>query len=118
MRLPWAKRAPEVDPDLLIVIDEQTWQERSVIAQDELQVSDGARSFPKASLSRYWDETGRVVWVANAPRETLIKAEALDEVRQSNILRNVFAYQKPLPNPNYVIYIGLILVIIIAIWRR
>lgn len=118
MKLPWKRSVPAVDPDLLIVIDGLSWQERPIIVQDELQLTDGQRTFPKTSLARYWDEDGRVIWVANAPRETLIKAEALEEVRQSNVLRNVFAYQKPLPNVNYVIYVGLILTLIIAIWRR
>lgn len=101
----------------LVILDGLTWQERLAVAEDETQISDGERAFPKSALSRYWDEAGEEVWIANAPREVLIEAETLEDVRRSSVLKNVFAYQKPLPNVNYVIYVGLLVVILVMAWR-
>lgn len=113
----WRKHVEQAEKPQLIVIDGSTWQERIVLFEDELQVTDGTRSFPKKDTPRYYTEAGREVWLVHGPHETLIAAENLEEVRQSNVLRNVFAYSKPLPNVNYVIYIGLLLVLLVAVWR-
>lgn len=114
----WPFRSKNVARTRLVVLDDQTWQERSIVAADEEQVSDGQRSFPKSSILRYWDEAGQEVWLANPPRQTLIDAQELEDLRKKHVLRNVFAYQKPLPNINYVIYVGLLLVILVMVWRR
>jgi len=112
------KSEPERE-DILIVLSGDEAVIEPIIHMNEEHVQAGALVYPRAELSKYLAESGRV-FVANVPEPMRVSAEKIGQLADSQVLKNVFQYNKPerFWSINTFMLLGMMILLAISILRR